>query len=126
MSGTFIIKKTPKGYYRFSLKAVNGTILLTSQNYTTMQNCKKGIESIIRNSEVPIEDTTLKKAADPLTYPKFEIYLDTEGKVRYRLMAENGKNIAIAEDGYASKEGCLKGIASIAANCISPQVLVEE
>jgi hypothetical protein len=32
---------------------------------------------------------------------------------RYRLLASNGQNIAVAEDGYSTKQGCLNGIDAI-------------
>ncbi len=45
--------------------------------------------------------------------PKFEVYFDKAGLYRYRMLASNGQNIAIAEDGYASKSGCMNGIKAI-------------
>lgn len=124
MAGRFIIKKTPKGFYRFSLLASNARTILTSQNYTTMQNCRKGIESIINHADAPVDDLTLKRP-EPKKYPKYEIYRDTEERFRYRLMASNGQNIAIAEEGYASKAGCLNGISAIMKDTQEAEVIVE-
>ena len=62
-----------------------------------------------------VEDNTLKNPT-PFTNPKFEIYLDKAGLYRYRLFATNGESIAMSEDGYKSKSGCLNGIKSVAVN----------
>ena len=48
--------------------------------------------------------------------PKFQIYKDTKGDYRFRLYAKNGEIILHASEGYASKQGCQTGIASVKAN----------
>jgi len=112
MPGKFVITKTPKGFYRFSLLAANHEKVLTSQNYASLSNCKDGIETIKRNALSPIEDKTLKKKQEK-KYPKYEVYFDNAGMYRYRLLAANGQNIAIAEEGYTTKAGCLNGIEAV-------------
>ena len=47
--------------------------------------------------------------------PVFEWYCDKAGQFRFRLKAANGEIIAVSE-GYASKEGAVKGIESIKKN----------
>ena len=47
--------------------------------------------------------------------PKFEIYKDSAGKFRFRLVAPNGETIAVGE-AYESKDGCKNGIASVKEN----------
>lgn len=42
---------------------------------------------------------------------RFEIYRDKRGEYRFRLLAANGQVVA-AGQAYASKDGCLKGIAA--------------
>lgn len=121
--GKFIINKTPSGAFNFSLYAVNKEkILVSSGIYTTKASCKTAIASIAKNSkrcidENRIVDNTLKaKEPAAVTFPKFEIYLDKAGLFRYRLFATNGESIAMSEDGYKSKSGCLNGIKSVAVN----------
>ena len=46
---------------------------------------------------------------------KFEVYKDTAGEVRFRLMAANGEAV-LASQGYASKANALNGIESVRAN----------
>ena len=52
---------------------------------------------------------------------RFEIYKDKAGEYRFRLKAANGEVIATGE-GYASKDGCKKGIESIRANAASAPI----
>lgn len=112
MAGKFIIKKTPKGYFRFSLVAANAMTILTSKNYSSKASCIAGLDTIKKNANIEIEDQTLKKPVEKKC-PKFEIYLDKADLYRYRMIAANGMNVAISEDGYSSKNGCLNGIKAI-------------
>ena len=129
--GKFIIKKTPSGAFNFSLYASNmEKIAVSSQVYTTKASCKNGIDSVCRNSvkcveEGKIEDLTLVKKADSKTCPKFELYLDKAGLYRYRLIASNGESIAMSEEGYKSKSGCLNGIKSVSVNSPDAEIIDE-
>ena len=129
--GKFIIKKTPSGAFNFSLYASNmEKIAVSSQVYTTKASCKNGIDSVCRNSvkcveEGKIEDLTLVKKADGKTCPKFELYLDKAGLYRYRLIASNGESIAMSEEGYKSKSGCLNGIKSVSVNSPDAEIIDE-
>lgn len=64
----------------------------------------------------------MQKAGPSLKYPKYEVYFDSAGQYRYRLLASNGLNVAMAEDGYATKAGCLNGIESISRAAVDAQV----
>jgi uncharacterized protein YegP (UPF0339 family) len=125
--GTFIIKKTNTGF-NFSLMAANKQkIAVASQVYTTKASCKTAMASIAKNAEKcikenRIEDQTLKKPTTS-TCPKFEIYFDKAGEYRYRLIATNGESIAMSEEGYKSKNGCINGIESVAINAINAEVI---
>lgn len=121
MPGKFIIKKTPKGFFRFSLAAANSMTILTSKNYATKANCIAGIETIKKNSNSEIEDQTLQKPIEKKC-PKFEIYLDKANLFRYRMIAANGMNVAISEDGYSSKNGCINGIKAISRAVDNAQI----
>ena len=128
--GKFVIKKTPTGGFNFSLYAANmEKIAVSSQIYTTKAACKKGMESIGKNAEKCIkedrvEDQTLKKVTEK-TCPKFEIYIDKAGLYRYRLLATNGESIAMSEEGYKSKGGCLNGIKSVSVNAPDAEIIDE-
>ena len=126
--GTFYIKKTPSGAFNFVLLASNKEkIAVSSQVYTTKSACKKGIESVGKNAarcieENRIEDLTLKKAPERVPFPKFESYYYKAGFFRYRLFATNGESIAISEEGYKSKSGCIGGMKSVAVNAADPLI----
>ena len=128
--GKFVIKKTPTGGFNFSLYAANKEkIAVASQVYTTKAACKKGMESVAKNAakciaEDRVEDQTLKTPVEK-TCPKFEIYLDKAGLYRYRLLATNGENIVICEEGYKSKSGVMNGIKSVATNAEKAEVVDE-
>ncbi len=115
LKGTFIYYKTPKGNFNFRLKAPNKeTIAVCEGAYADLKSCKAGIDSVRKFGTIDkIEDQTLAKGYATLTNPKFEIYLDKQGKFRYRLRANNGNLICISEEGYATKASCKAGIASV-------------
>lgn len=118
--GTFIIKKTPTGFNFHLIAANKQKIAVASQVYTTKAACLNATKSIAKFAEKciaenRIEDNTLQKP-EAKTCPKFEIYLDKKGEYRYRLYASNGENIAISEDGYKSKSGCINGMKSVSVN----------
>ena len=129
--GKFIIKKTKTGGFNFSLLAMNNEkICVASQVYTTKANCKNALSSIAKNSMRCIEedrilDLTLKKEQEKVTAPRFEIYFDKQGLYRYRLIATNGENIAISEEGYKSKNGCLNGMKSVSVNANNAEIVDE-
>ena len=117
--GQFVCYKTAKGYWNYRLKASNKETIAVSggTGYSSFSACKAGIESVRKNSGAKIEDQTLQKF-EQLTNPKFEIYMDKAGKYRYRLKT--------SEDGYASKDSCKKGIASLAKWAAEAEVVKEE
>ena len=121
MPGKFIISETPKGFFRFSLQAANYQTVLTSQNYASLRNCKDGIEAIKKNATADVEDQTLQKV-EKKKFPKYEVYLDNASQFRYRLLASNGQNIAMAEEGYATKQGCLNGIDAISRAAVDAEI----
>ena len=49
---------------------------------------------------------------------KYQVYRDTAGKFRFRLLAANNKIVAVSE-AYESKTGCMNGVKSVQKNCDS-------
>ena len=121
--GKFIVKQAKNGPM-FNLKARNGEIIGTSEQYSSLDACKNGIESVRKNAPVaPLEDQT-KEWFETAANPKFELYQDKRGEYRFRLKAGNGEIILVGE-GYKSKSGCKNGIESIRKNA-ADSVIVEE
>lgn len=121
--GKFVIRRVPSGI-KFDLRAVNGQVILTSEVYTTLAACRKGIESVRRNGVTPkLEDRT-EESFQPLTNPRFEMYRDKAGFYRFRLKARNGEIIAVSES-YTGKAGCLNGIESVRKNAPDAEITEE-
>lgn len=125
--GQFVYYKTANGYINYRLKASNKETIAVSggTGYSSLSACKKGIESVKKNVGARIEDQTLQKR-ETLPCPKFELYMDKAGKYRYRLLASNGELICVCEEGYASKDGCKRGIQSLAKWAPDAEIVAEE
>ena len=122
--GKFVIRKTNTGI-KFDLKASNGEVIATSEVYTSEAGCRKGVASVIKNAPVAnVEDQTVEGFA-PAKHPKFEIYTDKAGEIRFRLKAPNGEIIAVSE-GYKAKASCLNGIESVKKNAPEAPVVAAE
>ena len=76
--GKFVIRRGKAGFL-FCLKAANGEIIAVSSAYASEAACRKGIESVAHSAaEAAVEDQTAGKQA---ACPKFEVYLDRQGRV---------------------------------------------
>ncbi len=121
--GKFVIKGVSTGKV-FRLEAANSVTIATSEVYSSLDACKKGIESVRANALAHVEDQTVE-GYESLTHPKYEIYQDKAGEYRFRLKATNGQNIA-ASQGYSRKDSCKEGIVSVGKNAPEASVEFEE
>ena len=122
--GKFAVKSVKTGI-KFDLKAGNGEVIATSEVYSSTAACRKGIESVRRNAvEANLEDQTAE-GFSKATHPKFELYEDNAGEIRFRLKAKNGEVIAVSE-GYKSKSSCLNGIESVRKNAPDADIFFVE
>ena len=122
--GKFLINPTKTGF-TFHLKAKNGETIGVSEVYTTEKSCKNGIASVIKNAQVaPLEDQTVEGYTKEKC-PKFEVYTDKKGELRFRLKASNGQNI-LASEGYTTMRACKNGIASVRKNVVDAKVEKKE
>jgi len=118
--GKFVIKKSAKGFM-FNLLAGNNQVIATSEVYSSLASCKNGIDSVKKNAvAAAIEDQTVEGFKTEKN-PKFEIYADKKGEIRFRLKAANGEIIATGE-GYKAKAGCKNGIESIKKNAPEAEI----
>lgn len=121
--GKFVVRETAAGS-KFDLKAGNGEIIATSQVYASKASCLKGVESVKVNAPTaPVEDQT-KEGFAVERNPKFEVYADKAGELRFRLKASNGQVIATSE-GYKSMASCQNGIASVKKSAPDAAVVEE-
>ncbi len=118
--GKFVIRRTNTGI-KFDLKATNGEIIATSEVYKSEASCRKGLFSVMKNApEAAVEDQTVEGFKKE-KHPKFEIYADKSGDLRFRLKATNGQIIATSE-GYKSMPSCVNGINSIKKNVVDAKI----
>lgn len=102
----FIIQPgTHSGYY-FVLKAPNGKVILTSEMFTSLNACEKGVHSVIGNSQAD-------RNYDRLT--------SANGKLYFTLKGENGEIIGTSEF-YESAGGRENGISSVKEN--APRAMI--
>lgn len=118
--GKFVIKTTNTGV-KFDLKAKNGEVVASSQVYKSEATCKKGIESVIKNSAVAATENQTVEGYAKEKCPKFEVYLDKASEYRFRLKATNGQIVATSE-GYKSLTSCLNGIESVKKNSADSKI----
>ena len=122
--GKFIVRKTGTGI-KFDLLATNGEVIATSEVYKSKDSCLNGIRGVQKNAVgANIEDQTIEGFAREKC-PKFEIYTDKAGEIRFRLKATNGQIIAVSE-GYKAMKSCLNGIASVRKNAAEGNIVKEE
>lgn len=95
--GKFEISKRKNEEFQFHLKARNGEIILTSEGYTTKNNCKKGIESVKKNS--PYDE-------------RYERKVSTNNKSYFNLKATNGEIIGTSQM-YANEADRERGIEAV-------------
>lgn len=106
--GKFVIKKDSADQYRFNLKAANGEIILTSEAYTTKQNCQNGIQSVKSNAP---DDSNYSRLTAKDSSPYFN------------LTAQNNQIIGTSEM-YSSAAARDKGIQSVKNN--APAASIED
>ena len=98
--GFFELKTTAAGKFLFNLKAGNGEIILTSQQYEAKSGAENGIDSVRRNASVD---------------ERFERKTSKAGEPFFVLTAANGQTIGLSEM-YSSASAMENGIASVKKN----------
>ncbi|MDU1889321.1 MAG: YegP family protein [Dysgonomonas sp.] len=105
--GKFEISKRKNDEFQFNLKASNGQVILSSEGYTTKENCKNGIESVRKNSQVDA---------------RFDKLEAKNGKPYFNLKATNGQIIGTSEmyESVASRDN---GIESVKKNALDAEIV---
>lgn len=103
----YVITKTSNGQFRWRLIATNGKTLITSETYTTKQNCLDGIAS----SKVHIEDRYFDRKTSISNEPYFN------------QIASNGQILGTSEM-YSSITARDNGIESVKTN--APFATIED
>jgi uncharacterized protein YegP (UPF0339 family) len=110
MAGKFIISKSSSGNDFFTLKAGNGEVILTSQQYASRKSCDSGVDSVRNNCA---------------NASRFEIKTAKDGREYFVLKASNGQVIGQSQM-YKSGSGCKNGIVSGQRSAPDAKVDVQE
>lgn len=121
--GKFVVRKTNTGI-KFDLKATNGEVIATSEVYASAASCKKGIASVQKNAPLAAVENQTVEGYITEKHPKFEVYTDKAGELRFRLKASNGQIIAVSE-GYKAIASCLNGIDSVKKDAVDAKIIEE-
>lgn len=97
MPGTFHLRKTADGQFRFTLEAGNGQLLLVSEAYPARSAALGGIEAVRRS-------VAGEAAFEPLT--------GEDGHPCFILRGADGRLLGHSQ-GFASAAGCRLGIDSV-------------
>ena len=122
MAAKFQINATKTGF-NFYLVASNGETIATSQTYKTLAACKKGIASVAANAPAAAVEDQTKEGFEKAKNPKFELYADKKGEVRFRLKAKNGQVICSSEGYAGGAKAALNGVKSVVKNAPTAKVV---
>ena len=106
MAGKFELKKSKKGQFMFNLKASNGQVILSSEQYLEKTGAEDGIESVRKN------------AGDDANY---EAKTSNKNQPFFVLKAANGQIIGKSEM-YSTVSAMRKGMNSVKANAPTAKV----
>ena len=100
MAAKFEIKASKGGQFMFNLKAGNGEVILTSEQYKAKKDCENGVASVKKNSP---DDA------------RFDRKVASNGQFFFTLTAVN-KQIIGKSEMYKTAASREKGIASVKKN----------
>ncbi len=107
MAAKFELKLTAKKNWMFNLKAGNGEIILTSEQYAARDGAENGIESVRKNAAA---------------VESFDIRTAKNGEQYFVLVAKNKEVIGKSEM-YKSPSSVKRGIASVMRNAPTARVV---
>lgn len=107
----FDVREAKSGEFYFTLKAGNGEVIGQSQLYESKYNAERGARTV--RALVRLEHSPKAHAAPE--QQRFEIFKGEDRQTYFRLRAGNGE-IMLGSEGYVSKSGAQKGIASVLEN----------
>jgi uncharacterized protein YegP (UPF0339 family) len=108
MAAKFEIEKASDGHFYFHLKAANGEIIFSSQQYKAKASAQVGIDSVKANASIDAH---------------FERNTSSNNQPYFILKAANGETLGRSQM-YSSTAAMEKGIESVTAN--APNASVED
>jgi len=123
---TFERYEDSAGEWRWRLRHRNGNIIADgSEGYASRQKATQGLESVKANAPgAYVVDQSRDEEAPETGGSKatFEIFEDSAGEWRWRLVHDNGNIIADGGQGYSSKQKCKQGLESVRKNAAGAPV----
>ena len=106
---TFELYADAADEWRFRLRHDNGNVVGDSgEGYASKSNAKRAL-SKLRDHVAAADYLRIDPAA-------FEVYRDSAGEYRWRLVHENGNVLADSGEGYASRQKAQQGLDSVRSN----------
>ncbi len=113
MGKGIFIKKQVDSEFCFDLTADDGLVLCRSVNYDSDAECARAMEAVREDAAAPAEDQT-EENFEEIGFPRYEIYKDDNGELRFILRDKDGEIIAVAPQGFAAGYTIREGIKRIA------------
>ena len=115
--------------HRWRLVHDNGNIIADGgEGYASKQKAKQGLESVRSNAPgaavVDLSSEESIDSPDDGSDAVFELFEDSAGEYRWRLVHDNGNIIADGGQGYSSKQKAKQGLRSVKRNV--PGAAVED
>lgn len=107
MAGKFELTKNEDGTFMFNLKARNGQVILTSEQYSIKQAAQNGISAVVKNA---LDDTRIERKES------------RKGRPFFVLKGGNGHVIGSSEP-YSAPAAMEIGIASVKKNASNAWVI---
>jgi len=123
---TFERYEDSAGDWRWRLRHRNSNVIADGgEGYASKQKATQGIDSVKANAPgAHVIDQSRDEEAPETGGSKatFEIFEDSAGGWRWRLVHDNGNIIADGGQGYSSKQKCKQGLGSVQKNAAGATV----
>ncbi|NLV08697.1 DUF1508 domain-containing protein [Halomicrobium mukohataei] len=126
---TFELYEDSAEEWRWRLVHDNGNVIADGgEGYSAAQKAEQGLESVRSNAPGAnvIDQSKDEESQDGGSDATFELFEDSAGQWRWRLVHDNGNIIADGGQGYASKQKAKQGLHSVKQNVRGAQVEREE
>ncbi|NIB99493.1 HVO_2922 family protein [Halobacterium sp. R2-5] len=128
----FELYEDKAGQYRWRLRHRNGNVVADGgQGYTRKHNAQKGMQSVRRNAlgaaAIHAEPAAVDEEADLDELPMlseepeesratFEVFEDSGGEYRWRLVHDNGNVLADSGEGYTRRRDARRAVEGVQTN----------
>lgn len=120
----FELFEADDGEWRWRLRHRNGNVIADSgEGYTRRHNAQNGLESVRRNALgasvflIETDDIAPEAEFEPISeiesQATFELYEDTVGEIRWRLVHDNGNILTDSGEGYVTRQGAQDSIETL-------------